>query len=87
MLQVNANVNLWYKEFGAQEGAPFKLMSVYADDPFGDPFNTVGLQISTKKPGQISYECLREVSVSVRVSVCGCVCVRVCVCVCVCVCV
>ena len=31
-------------------------------DPFGDPFNTVGLQISTKKKGPISDRCRRGLS-------------------------
>ncbi len=34
----------------------------YKKDPFGDEFGTVGLQISTKKKGEISAKCLKSVN-------------------------
>lgn len=36
----------------------------YETDPFGDEFNTIGLQISTKKKGSISDTCRQEVDCS-----------------------
>ena len=36
----------------------WKLHGRFQSDPWGDPYNTVGLQISTKKKGAISDTCL-----------------------------
>eukprot|EP00854_Cymbomonas_tetramitiformis_P021658 gene21658-26048_t len=53
--EVNSNVNVW-----TQEGAGWDLFGTFQSDPFGDVYNTIGLQISTKKKGAISADCLQE---------------------------
>ena len=64
--EVNSNVNMWLKTDKEEEmyhpGLGFKLYgnTGFMSDPWGDVYNTVGLQISTKKKGEISADCLKE---------------------------
>jgi hypothetical protein len=64
--EVNSNQHLWLKakegeeEYDAGMGYRLHLNKGFESDAWGDQYNTVGLQISTKKKGGISEECLRE---------------------------
>jgi hypothetical protein len=57
--EVNANVNLWIRTPENQTWRRYGPSSGYTTDPFGDEYNTIGLQISTKKKGEISDTCRR----------------------------
>ena len=52
---MNADVRLWTR---TSAGGSWSLHDQFTTDPFGDEFNTIGLQISTKKRGAISASCL-----------------------------
>ena len=57
MREVNANYHLWERPAGSSD--TFTFLDSFPTDPFDDPFNTIGLQISTKKPRDgISSSCL-----------------------------
>ena len=43
--------------FKLHEGDPLFLGLRWYMDPFGDPFNTVGFKVVTKRPGDISKAC------------------------------
>eukprot|EP00946_MAST-07B_sp_MAST-7B-sp1_P005337 g5337.t1 len=68
--EVNSNILMWTRNSGATGGKdawklyPEGCGSItecgFPTDPFGDPFGTIGLQISTKKRGRISDECRRS---------------------------
>jgi hypothetical protein len=53
--EVNADINLWLKDESVEGG--WKLHGRFQTDPWGDAYNTIGLQISTKKKGSISIPC------------------------------
>jgi hypothetical protein len=66
--EVNSNILMWTRAAGASEGTKWALYPEncgtaaecgFLTEPFGDPFGTVGLQISTKKRGAISAACRR----------------------------
>ena len=68
--ETNANILMYTKEFqsGVLNSNNFELYPKncgdivscgFSTDPFGDNFATVGLQISTKKKGEISPSCLK----------------------------
>ena len=48
-------MRLWTR---TSAGGSWSLHDQFTTDPFGDEFNTIGLQISTKKRGAISASCL-----------------------------
>lgn len=54
--EVNSDINLWLSDATAKGG--WRLHGRFQADPWADPYNTVGLQISTKKKGDISATCL-----------------------------
>ena len=54
--EVNSNIHIWLKD--ATKTSGWKYQGDYETDPWADPYNTVGLQISTKKRGAISKQCL-----------------------------
>jgi len=64
--EVNSNVHMWIKTDDATKeyspGLGYELYGNvgYMSDAWGDKYNTIGLQISTKKKGGISAECLKE---------------------------
>jgi len=64
--EVNSNVHMWLKtEDTTKEYSPGLGYQLYGDrgffsDPWGDKYNTIGLQISTKKKGAISEACKKE---------------------------
>ena len=43
-------------------GDPLFLGIRWYMDPFGDPYNTVGYKVVTKKPGQIAKSCWKNPS-------------------------
>jgi len=55
--EVNANFHLWERPAGSSD--TYTFLDSFPTDPFDDHFNTIGLQISTKKPRDgISSKCL-----------------------------
>jgi hypothetical protein len=64
--EVNSNVHMWLKtkegetEYDAGLGYRLHNDQAFMSDAWGDKYNTIGLQISTKKKGAISAECLLE---------------------------
>ena len=61
--EVNSNVHLWVQESSEvnmyKAGLGYRLHNEigFESDAWGDQYNTIGLQISTKKKGGISNEC------------------------------
>ncbi|CAK9029709.1 unnamed protein product [Durusdinium trenchii] len=49
-------------EFMLHSGDPLFLGIRWYMDPFGDPYNTVGYKVVTKKPGQIAKSCWKNPS-------------------------
>eukprot|EP00519_Triparma_laevis_P003883 CAMPEP_0182499912 /NCGR_PEP_ID=MMETSP1321-20130603/8017_1 /TAXON_ID=91990 /ORGANISM="Bolidomonas sp., Strain RCC1657" /LENGTH=1576 /DNA_ID=CAMNT_0024704163 /DNA_START=169 /DNA_END=4896 /DNA_ORIENTATION=- len=64
--EVNSDVHMWVKtddaakEYSTGLGYMLYGETGWESDAWGDKYNTIGLQISTKKKGGISAECSRE---------------------------
>eukprot|EP00619_Florenciella_sp_RCC1007_P003965 CAMPEP_0205920300 /NCGR_PEP_ID=MMETSP1325-20131115/10981_1 /ASSEMBLY_ACC=CAM_ASM_000708 /TAXON_ID=236786 /ORGANISM="Florenciella sp., Strain RCC1007" /LENGTH=1353 /DNA_ID=CAMNT_0053287977 /DNA_START=80 /DNA_END=4141 /DNA_ORIENTATION=- len=55
--EVNSDVKLWVVDESSANGFKWHEKTRFSTDPWGDEYNTIGLQISTKKKGSISDAC------------------------------
>ena len=53
--EVNSDVKLWIVDESSSTGYKWHDKTRFPTDPWGDEYNTIGLQISTKKKGSIRW--------------------------------